>query len=52
MKIIREGHSSYGRCWVEDHGSYFMVYIMDGASKSGPFSKLADALAFFSKYCT
>ena len=51
MKIVREGHSSYGKCWIEDHGSYYMVYTMDGRSQNGPFSTLADAMEFFSHYC-
>lgn len=51
MTIIRSGVSGYGRCWVEDHGSYFMVYIMDGKSCSGPYSSLADALAYYSRFC-
>ena len=51
MKIVREGHSSYGKCWIEDHGSYYLVYTMDGRSQNGPFSTLADAMEFFSHYC-
>jgi hypothetical protein len=51
MKIVRSGSSSYGRCWIEDHGSYFMVYVLDGQSARGPFSSLAAALECFSHYC-
>lgn len=49
--IYREGHSSYGHCWIEGDGVYFYVYVMDGKSKYGPYSSMGDAIAIFNKYC-
>ena len=49
--IYKEGHSSYGHCWIEGDGVYFWVYVMDGRSKYGPYSSLADAEREFSRYC-
>ena len=51
MEIIKEGHSSYGNCWIEDHGSYYIVCTMNGKSKEGPFSSFKDAMAYFKKFC-
>ena len=48
-KIIKEGRSSYGFCYIEDCGSYFMV-VINGAPR-GPYSQFADALAEFHRYC-
>ncbi len=49
--IYKEGHSSYGHCWIEGDGVTFWVYVMDGRSKYGPFSSLADAFREFDFYC-
>lgn len=51
MTVIREGYSSFGRCWIEDHGSYFMVFTMNGKSQNGPYSTLSAALEYFCKFC-
>ena len=51
MTIIQQGTSSYGRCWIEDHGSYFIVVTMNGQSRSGAFSSFADAMAYYSRFC-
>ena len=50
MKIIKEGHSSYGYCWVEQDGCFYFVYVLDGRSKYGPFTTLGDALRKFSEF--
>lgn len=49
--IYKEGHSSYGRCWIEGDGISFYVYTMDGKSKHGPYSSLGDAMQEYSRYC-
>ena len=51
MKIIRSGTSSYGRCWIEDHGTYWMVCLMDGKTVHGPYSNMADAFDEYHRYC-
>lgn len=51
MTVYKEGHGSYGHCWIEGDGVHFWVHVMDGRSKYGPFSSLADAMREFSKYC-
>lgn len=51
MRVMQEGHSSYGYCWIAQEGCYFYVYTMDGKSKSGPYTSYADALEYFSHYC-
>lgn len=51
MSIIRSGHSSYGQCWIEQQGTSYWVYLMDGKSQRGPYSSLADAMAVFNQYC-
>ena len=28
--VYKEGHSSYGHCWIEGDGVNFWVYVMDG----------------------
>ena len=49
MRIIKEGRSSYGYCYIEERGIYFYVHV--GTSEYGPFSSLSDALAEYSRYC-
>ncbi len=49
--VYKEGHSSYGHCWIEGDGINFWVYVMDGRSSYGPYSSLADAISEFSRYC-
>ena len=49
--VYKEGHGSYGHCWIEGDGVNFTVYTMDGRSSSGPFSSLAAAMSEFSHYC-
>ena len=49
--IYKEGHGSYGRCWIEGDGVTFWVFIMDGRSRRGPYSSLAAAIQEFSRYC-
>ena len=45
MKITMSGHSSsYGECWIEDHGTYYMVILMGGEVKRGPYSQMKDAM--------
>ncbi len=51
MKVYKEGHSSYGHCWIEGDGVSFWVYVMDGQSKYGPFSSLTAADSEFRRYC-
>lgn len=52
MSAYKEGHSSYGHCcWIEGNGVAFWVYVMDGRSKYGPYSSLADAVREFNRYC-
>ena len=52
MQIYRSGHSSsYGECWIEGDGVYFYVCVMNGQSKYGPYTSLADALEEYFKYC-
>ena len=54
MEIMRSGYSSngYGNCWIESHGTYFVVYVMNGKSKYGPYSNLEDAIREYSRYCS
>ncbi len=53
MKILKEGYSSYGHCWVSCEGpAMYFVYTMDGQSKNGPFSTFAGAMEFYGHYCT
>ena len=49
--IYKEGHGSYGTCWIEGDGVSFWVYVLDGKSKYGPFSSLADAMREYNRYC-
>ena len=49
--VYKEGHSSYGHCWIEGDGVNFQVYVMDGRSSYGPYSSLADAISEFNRYC-
>ena len=49
--IYKEGHSSYGHCWIEGNGVFFWVYVMDGRSKYGPYSSLADAEREYARWC-
>ena len=49
--VYKEGHSSYGHCWIEGDGINFWVYVMDGRSSYGPYSSLADAISEFNRYC-
>ena len=49
--IYKEGHSSYGHCWIEGDGNIFWVYIMNGSNRRGPYSSLLDAFTEFSHYC-
>ena len=51
MAVYKEGHSSYGHCWIEGDGATFWVYVMDGRSKYGPYSSLSDAMREFSRWC-
>ena len=51
MAIYKDGHGSYGHCWIEGNGVTFWVYVMDGRSKYGPYSSLNDAMSEFSKWC-
>lgn len=51
MKVYKEGHSgSYGHCWIEGDGVIFYVYTCDGRSKSGPYSSLSAAMAYFNQH--
>ena len=49
--VYKEGHSSYGHCWIEGDGINVWVYVMDGRSSYGPYSSLADAISEFNRYC-
>lgn len=49
--VYKEGKSSYGKCWIEGNGVEYWVYVMDGRSKYGPFSSLADATRKFNEFC-
>ncbi len=49
MSVIRSGNSSYGFCYIEQTGAYFMVYI--GSSKRGPYSNFEDALNEYRRWC-
>ena len=49
--IYKEGHSSYGYCWVEGDGILFWVYIMNGSNRHGPYSSLSEAFNEFARYC-
>jgi len=49
--VYKEGHSSYGRCWIEGDGVTFWVYLCDGQSRRGPYSSLTDAMSEFNRYC-
>ena len=51
MPIYKDGHGSYGHCWIEGNGVTFWVYVMDGRSKYGPYSSLNDAMSEFSQWC-
>lgn len=51
MNIYKEGHSSYGHCWIEGDGVSFWVLVMDGRSKYGPYSSLSDAMRKYSEFC-
>lgn len=51
MTVYKEGHSSYGHCWIEGDGATFYVYVMDGRSKYGPYYSLGDAMREYSKWC-
>ena len=51
MALDKDGHGSYGHCWIEGNGVTFWVYVMDGRSKYGPYSSLNDAMSEFSKWC-
>lgn len=50
MTIYREGHSSYGHCWIEGDGVMFWVCV-DGQSKYGPYSSLTEAMEEFRHWC-
>ena len=49
--VIKSGNSSYGHCWVEEDGTLYYVYVMNGKSKYGPYTSLSDALTEYSKWC-
>lgn len=49
--IYKEGHSSYGHCWIEGDGIAFWVYTMNGSSRLGPYSTLSEAYNEFARYC-
>lgn len=49
--VYKEGHSSYGTCWIEGDGVTFWVYVMAGRSKYGPYYSLADAMTEYNRYC-
>ena len=49
--VVKSGHSSYGDCWIEEDGTTYYGYVMNGRSKYGPFSSLSDAMAEFRKWC-
>ena len=51
MTVYKEGSSGGYKCWIEGDGVSFWVYTMDGRSKSGPYSSLADAIAYFNTCC-
>lgn len=51
MAIYKEGYGIYKKCWIEGDGVRFYVYIMDGASKKGPYSSLSDAMREYAKWC-
>lgn len=51
MTVYKEGHSSYGHCWIEGDGVTFCVCVMNGESRYGAFRSLADAMREFSRYC-
>ena len=51
MAVYKNGHGSYGYCWIEGDGVSFYVYIMDGKEKRGPYSSLSDAISEFNRYC-
>ena len=50
MEIIRKGSGSYGECWVERDGAYYFVVLLNGKSRRGPYSSVADALEELSHY--
>ena len=52
IMVYKEGHSSYGHCWIEGDGVTFYVYVMDGRSQYGPFSSLSDAISEYNRYCS
>ena len=47
--IYKEGHSSYGDCWIEGNGVSYYVHV--GSSTYGPYSSLADAEREYSRWC-
>ena len=49
MAIIKEGRCSLGICYIEDCGTYFMVYI--GSTKYGPYSTVESAMRKFREFC-
>lgn len=51
MAVYKEGHSSYGHCWIEGDGVTFWVYVMDGQSKYGPYSSLSAAIQEYERWC-
>ena len=52
MKITMSGHSSsYGDCWLENHGTHYMVILMDGEVKRGPYSEAKAAINELLSYC-
>ena len=50
MGVVKEGRCSLGICYIEDHGSYFMVHI-GSSSVYGPYNNFGDALAKFREFC-
>lgn len=51
MNIIKEGHSGYGYCYIEERYGLFYVVIMDGKSTKGPYRTLKEAMEEFSHWC-
>ena len=49
--VIKEGSGMYGRCWIEQKGTMYYVYIENGRSVRGPFGSLTDADREFSRWC-
>lgn len=47
--IVKEGHSSYGFCYIEDCSVGFMVHV--GSSVYGPYTNFNDAIAQFRQFC-